>query len=145
MLRQPERRFGLADALILVAAIAIGFALFESTVGPASWPVYYSSRPLLGLSMVIDRRLRIGLPFLAPFTCDLFIICMRTRRPRSRRLRQEPGAVACAVATLAMSLEAVFCLFALPVKMLDNDLSFDIAPLALNMGWAVFGSWAALV
>ena len=89
MSQPTERKFSLGDMMILVAAAALGLLLqrtYLMTPNPHPWA-------LLGGSLY--RWLFESCPFLIP--ASLALVAMRLRRPRpaARRLRREPGLVAC--------------------------------------------------
>ena len=106
------RPFTTADAMTLIAALAIGFAAvrgrWEVDV-EQSWnsehPIYYTAFLLI---------LRSG-PFWLALTIACGVIRLREPHPPFRRLRDQPGAVAC------FAVAAV-----LPVLLLINVVSFAV-------------------
>jgi len=90
-----SRKFGILDAMILVAATAAGCALLRAMSLPR----------LDGLprtAFIAQAGVQAAVPFLVTLTPALFILRLRRPRPRWRRLARQPGMVACCVATLIL-------------------------------------------
>jgi len=101
MPKPPERRLTMADLMILVAATAIGIALTRSVVAAiyteadradsylsVGWyKIYWRTVSGTGLSVA---------------TVTILVLRLRSPRPSLRRLARQPGAMACAAATLNM-------------------------------------------
>jgi hypothetical protein len=106
------RRFTLADAMVLVAATAVGLALaraFSGMVFPTSSSFLYGGAvpgPLPGLAP-LSRRIVLGWPVVAMATLALVGLRLRRPRPPGRRLFAPPGVSACMVAAAVMALEAL--------------------------------------
>jgi hypothetical protein len=90
------RPFGLIDAMLVIAAVALGL-----WVNRNDW---HSFRYLWfgGSYERIQEVLSLVMPHLAAMTMALVAIRMRRPRPPLRRFFRSPGAVACTVATAAL-------------------------------------------
>ncbi|HWE35986.1 MAG TPA: hypothetical protein VG406_05380 [Isosphaeraceae bacterium] len=152
-----DRRFGLADAMILVAAIGVGLALarmMERLTFAYYEVVYYSPFSTVvrddpstrGLFERLVFRSFVLLPaFATSFTWAMLAIRLRAPRPPLRRLARQPGAVACAVATMATAIVAMHCLILTLLNQKYSNYQMNFVPLALDVGWAVSGAWATLL
>ncbi len=90
-----DRRFTLLDAKALVATAALGMA--ASREMHATLPAQFFHRNVIYSTF----------PYLAPTTLVLLALSLRQPRPRTSRLFARPGAIACAVASLALVATAV--------------------------------------
>jgi hypothetical protein len=105
------RKFLLSDAIVLVAATAIGLALvkpYYAVMPPLRWtpPFPFGSR-FLGRMEGVCVCLVLASPFVAAWT--LAILGLRLRRPRAhwRRLVRQPGLVAGLMVALVLILRLV--------------------------------------
>lgn len=80
-----RRGFTLADGMIYIAATAIGLSITRE----------WNNLPAGSL-----HQIALGLPLLATWSVATFLVCLRKPRPDLRRLGRQPGAVACAIATV---------------------------------------------
>jgi hypothetical protein len=114
----PERRFSTVDALVLLAALSLGFAwMFEArtlliSFATADGLLRPPLRPLptffAPLYFVVLRRSLHGLAaFFAPLTLALCMLRLRQPRPSLALCLRRPGTSACAVATIVLLLEVV--------------------------------------
>jgi hypothetical protein len=93
-MRRRCRPFTIADAMILVAAVAIGLATARGTMDYPFWhrlgPTKHAA-PITGFLLVMT----------------LAIVPIRLRRPRPsfRRLMRQPGMAACAAVLLVMGVD----------------------------------------
>jgi hypothetical protein len=94
-----RRRFALLDAMILVAATAVGLAV-------ARWCQSEVYRPA---ELWID----FGSALLAAWTWTGLLFLMRHPRPTLRRLILRPGGAACIASALATSISVLLCLLGL--------------------------------
>lgn len=109
---RQQRRFTLADAMALVAAVAVGLALsrvwtrFEHERIMCTSPLASYTGPLVRLSPVTFWAVQYW-PVVAALSPTL--LALRTRRPRPtwRRLFAPPGVTAYAAATIAIALEGL--------------------------------------
>ncbi|WP_435008098.1 hypothetical protein P12x_005373 [Tundrisphaera lichenicola] len=112
----PRRNFGLADAMILVAASAIGLAatgwLTDGEPLKEAWEIF-STPPQDGwtigniLMMVGLLGITFVVPSLAAWTLACLLMRFRDPRPARRRLVRQPGAMACLIATIVIGLSVV--------------------------------------
>jgi hypothetical protein len=142
---QP-RRFTLLDAMALIAATAVGLFLFRLTS-----PEWSDIRATLGRSDRGMRRFTVlqdagqaVVPFLAAWTVALLLLRLRRPRPRLRRALLQPGAVACAAATVAIAVEATWILSLLAVGSRFVHPSSVFVGYAQQVSFAVLGGWTAL-
>jgi hypothetical protein len=119
-------RVKLADALILIAATAIGFAWF-GYFNRLNFEYDNGHLPLWFHNVVVFVWLMRALPhLLAPVTFSLLILSLRRPRPRLRRLSSQPGTVAAAAVLLAVGVDLVNALF--EEMFLNSKGSFDPLP-----------------
>jgi hypothetical protein len=101
------RPFGLVDAMIMVAALAVGL-----WVNRTDW-LGFASLWYGDAYDRIQRVLSLLTPHVAAATMALVAIRMRRPRPPLRRLLRSPGAVACTVASAAIVLIVCWAVSAL--------------------------------
>lgn len=121
MPRTP-RRFGLLDAMILVAAIAIGltWSRFQSTrpeylvnsfgsitEANAAEVLSLAGRPALATLARIWRWMALSVPCVTTLALGLLVVRLRKPRPRGGRVFLQPGAAACGAVAVAVALEIV--------------------------------------
>ena len=140
----PRRRFQIADAMILIAATAIGLGLTRANL---PGPLPSRGGPIAGYErfLRIQYALNTGGPTLAALTIALLFLRLKKPRPRLRRVFLEPGASACAVATFMMVVMTVLVLaawaagsHAMPVE----NLFMGCASLS---SYAIVGAWLVLL
>ncbi|HEY2158002.1 MAG TPA: hypothetical protein VGH33_20405 [Isosphaeraceae bacterium] len=102
-----ERRFTLLDAMILVAATAVGLAIARRWTEMAEATRLFLSPEdgLLPALAPLTRRVVLGWPVVAMWTLALVALRLRGPRPRAQRLFAPPGMVACVVAAVVMAME----------------------------------------
>ncbi len=99
----PRRRFTLLDAMILVAATAVGYAGVRVTyhimrVNPGEFLQFASVGDFLNLTFVLSL---LAMPVLASWTLTLIPLRLLAPRPRFRRLARQPGFAAAVAPTMA--------------------------------------------
>ncbi len=110
---RPDRRFSLADAMVLVAATAAGFAI--SREGQRSLSALFVDggpgvdslerlKPVLG---PLARGIFAWGPVLTCWALALLALRLRPPRPARRRLFAPPGVAACFLATLLVGFGTV--------------------------------------
>jgi hypothetical protein len=93
-----SRSFGVADAMLVVVAVAIGL-----WVNRMDWPRIQAFRhfdPYDKIGVVLE----VVMPHVAVGTASLLGMRLRQPRPSFRRLARQPGTVACLVSTAALLL-----------------------------------------
>jgi hypothetical protein len=98
--RMHSRSFGVADAMLLVVAVAIALC-----VNRMDWPRIQSFRnfdPYAKIQVILE----VVLPYVAIGTAALLGMRLRQPRPSFRRVAQQPGALACMVSSAALLLIA---------------------------------------
>jgi hypothetical protein len=108
---EPERRLTLFDAMVLVAAVGIGLVLVRASEGRAIRMEHYVSHgvtpPPSPLGQIAREVVRYW-PVVTAATPTLLILRLRRPRPSRWRLFSPPGLVACAAATIATILSALW-------------------------------------
>ena len=169
MPNSARRRFRLLDAMILVAATALGFAITQwighATDGEVSWGALreefrecvdqYTGKVCLG---VTQEAAILGLmtawlimPLAAMWTLALIPIRLLGPRPRLRRLARQPGIVA----TCAAGVTIVFLgLCVMVAALLAEPAVIDLLSVSTSgawfcapmfVGWSVLISWTSLL
>jgi hypothetical protein len=112
MSTSPRRPFNLLDAMVLLAATAVGLAVARAMArklwGSTKLNEPYNSEVL----QQVTRWTVLCLPFLVAWTIAVLLLQMLSRRPRPGPddLLCQPGAAACGAAALAITTEAVIVL-----------------------------------
>ena len=109
-----HRRFTLADSLILIAGLAAGLGLVKATspgVTPGQiWDAFAHPRGGWSLWHAFGITVELGailvIPFVAAWTPACLVVQVTNPRPPWRRLRRQPGFVACLIASV-ISIAAV--------------------------------------
>lgn len=145
--RARPRPFGVGDAMILIAAMAVGtlavrwslpeLADLRSDVARASPP---GMRPFLYIQYAGSAFN----PYLATVTAAWLFIRLRRPHPGWRRLGRQPGFIACAVATAAMAIEAAWIGALLAIGSRFIHVSTIFVGYAQEVSFAVAGGWIAL-
>lgn len=161
---RQARRFTLADAMALVAAVAVGLAVsrvwtrFADERAMYQSRVYATSGPMRPLAPITTRAVQYW-PVVAALSPTLLALRMRRPRPRRRRLFAPPGVTACATATIAIALEGLMRVllilgpypdsFAWEWKELDHIRVLNLALAAIGalssttVGIAVAAAWGS--
>lgn len=165
MPRNP-RRLGLLDAMILVAAVAVGlgWARYQATrsvylinyfgwMSAAGAPLFLAGHPVSATLARIWRWLALSVPCVTTLALGLLIVRLREPRPRGGRVFVQPGAAACGAVAVAATLETV----RLSISLLYQN---GIAGVIANRDWranltaffrpedhgiAVVAAWSALL
>lgn len=144
--RARPRPFGVGDAMILVAAMAVGtLAVRWSLTTLADLRANVA-----GVSPGMRRFLYIQYagsafnPYLGVVTVALLVIRLRPPHPGWRRIGRQPGFVACAVATVAMAIEAVWIGALLAMGSRFIHISTIFVSYAQQVSFAAAGGWIAL-
>jgi hypothetical protein len=152
---EVSRKFGIADGLILIAGIAAGLGCVWSlapdlTPGqiwnelvhpPHGWSLRFALEASAELSLMA------GIPFWAAWTPACLMIQVIPPRARWRRLRRQPGFVACLLASMAIVLAvgSVSPLWSSRGRGIVPGLIEGAAlPGGILCGSSVLWSWAAL-
>jgi hypothetical protein len=155
MREPPCRPFSLLDAMILVAAVAVGFGGTRMLgwgvtpdSGPAS-PLYWSlAHGSIDIAVAC-------LPSLMALTLTFFVIRLRGPRPSLRRVARQPGTVACCAVVLTMT---VYVGQILMMALSFGRIAGVVEPVAdfvknharaeiwtIHAGFAIAGAWLAQV
>ena len=149
----PPRRLNLVDGMILVAGVAVAFALTRErsrSYVPMPAPPWNSSiTPFWGRSIEGSAACsRVAMIWLAVLSPTMLLIRRRRPRPRGSRLWRQPGAVACLAATATVVIELVCWIAAATAERRGFTEFFA----ALTYSWrlppagaAVAGAWLGLL
>ena len=169
MPEDTTRKFGLWDAMVLVAATAVGLAVFPHAFGDLSTYAIRLLKLVSNLSAP-QRDWRDGtvsiyyifaqfagllLPFCSAWSLALILLRLRKPRPALRQIAVQPGEVACGSALLAtvfFSILVGFILVIGPPALLEPDtdswalhrtLLILVGPPLI--GFTVLGAWSTLL
>lgn len=141
-----ERRFGITDIMMLVAAIAVGLTATQMVVPGltprAMWDAFAAlRRQNMTIKDGIGTAVEIGAVLVLPSfaACTLCSLLVRLRRPRPTRHRfvRQPGAMACMVAALCMVV--VGAIGSAIWVMAPDDSRAAVAPYTVLFGTVVLG------
>lgn len=153
-----RRRFGIRDGLLVVAGLAAGLALVKATtphdVSPekirdaflrpeGGWTVGW------GLSFALDLCVVFAIPAVVGWTPACLLLQLTGRRPPFRRLRRQPGFVACLVSTVVVAAATcvALALIACGVRALHQERDRRVMEMILGgaiAGNGVLWSWTAM-
>jgi hypothetical protein len=140
------RKASLADSLILIAAIAVGFAMSRSVL----------QDPLMRWDL-LDNISRVGVvsrivTFVALiFTISYFPIRLRRPRPPLSEIFRQPGMIACSTVVLSIAFGFLLLLPQLPSILFGNVypqtplsrlVGFTVGP--MTFAHAIAGAWLTL-
>jgi hypothetical protein len=142
----PPRKFSLADAMVLIAAIALGFCLVRLTSPPGSdiWSSLSMAKGGMSTFVMIQNAGQLVGPFLVTLTFALLMLRLRRPRPHLRRVLSQPGSTACIAATIAIVVEIVWIGSLLAVGSRFIHLSTVFVSYAQQVSFAVLGGWTVL-
>src|SRR5689334_5341933 len=147
------RSFTLADAMILVAATAVGFGV-DRIPGWILLPELGSrgnaGSRAFAYAQVIGLIQLGSVPFLTAWTVALLLIRLRRPRPVLRRCLREPGMVGCCAASVGILVNALWVLGLALAYAPEPTTDFfyrgnDVNVYAVHVAFAVIGSWVSLV
>jgi hypothetical protein len=150
MLSTTSRKFRVSDAMILVAAFALGWVLAR---GPtASYRhFWYEGRPttfVVKLCVAFMTDIVLTYPWAATAGIAIVILRLLPPRPPLRRVLRLPGSVACLVASLCLPFALGHLARELyqPWTTIDPDLAqrWFWRNYAQKCAMAVLGAWLAL-
>jgi hypothetical protein len=151
MPRQSNRRFLISDAMILIAATAVGIALTRAVLpGFEAFSSGFGGAPSMRRYFLIEYALNAILPPVVSLTIAVLFLRLRQPRPRLRRVFLQPGAAACATATLAfmVAIVLIMSLWAAGSTLVHTYNVFvasgQIASYTIMGGWLVLilsGRW----
>ena len=149
MREPPCRSFTISDAMVLVAATAVGMAgnRWAGWSIPLRLPAA-ESRSLRFAALIEEAELAC-LPMLAAWTMAFLFIRLRRPRTSHRRLVRQPGMLACYSALLGMAIFAVWILIMLGLhSVTPNGYWFlrggNFISNAERIGFLVIGAWFAM-
>lgn len=148
----PERRWGLSDLAILIAATAAGMVVVRSVVAinlPAMMPD--PRDPTSRWSIAIIVAMNLTAPVLLALSLALLVIRLRPPRPPLQLLAEDPGFVALAVVALTLAYRLIH--FGMRLFAGRNDdpslagthLVWLLSNVAYEVGWNIGVAWFILV
>lgn len=148
MNRRPDRRFTIADGMVLVAAVAVGSLLWRAYLPGHARMMQFRSR--LGTDGAFGRAMSWlsapGSCLVVPLMAATLLLRLRRPRPRWRRIVRQPGFAACAAAMASLAPGLAWWLSIRHRPGFQRPGSFDQTWLSLLhwTGPAVVSGWAAL-
>lgn len=144
--RARPRPFGVGDAMILVAAMAVGtLAIRWSLTTLADLRADVAGvNPGMRRFLYVQYAGSAFNPYLAAVTVALLVIRLRRPHPGWRRVARQPGFIACAVATAAMAIEAAWIGALLAMGSGFIHVTTIFVGYAQQVSFAVVGGWIAL-
>jgi hypothetical protein len=144
----PERRFSLADAMVLVAATVPGLMLLRSAVALGSFSLSPNPQAPRGRIFIHELSVSNGC-ILGSLTFAVLVLSFHRPRPNLREVIGRPGFVACAAVMAASLLPLVHFVIGvttLTATGLKVDLYFNNTMLWLvnSAGPMIIGAWIAL-
>lgn len=138
------RRFTILDAMLLVAAAACGIAVERATDYDLNARLVRAGT--LGGHIVahLDYAQSKYLPFAVTGTIALMVARLVPPRASFPRLSRQPGAVACFVATLTISILAAWVVSVHFFKPARYHRPFSLWLYSLYVSFAVIGGWSSL-
>jgi hypothetical protein len=147
---KPVRRFNLGDAMILIAATAVGLGLMRTF----AFEVIRDQRPInprldtFGSRVVMQVALAavVLTPLLAMLSVAVLILRLRRPRPLLRKLTRQPGMVASLAATIGVVLGLVVFLAYVYRVLIGDFESFGEGVImgAFPIAYAVAAAWGVL-
>jgi hypothetical protein len=138
------RRFSVLDAMILVAATALGLGGIRGC-SPEFYSYQYTPIPsppwLRWLAVVLSNWAFYLSPLPAAWTLAALVLRLRSPRPPLRRLMRQPGTVAGVAATILILIGVVHYLLDLHNPSL-HDVPFEYTSFSLGSG--VVAAWSVL-
>lgn len=148
MSENPQRRFSLADAMVLVAAMAPGLILLRTAVALDLFNLVPNPKAPPGRDFINSLSVS-SASILSSLTLATLVLSFHKPRPNLREVMRLPGFVAC-VAVMAASLlplvHFVIGVTTLSATGLNVALYFNntLARLTLSAGEMIIGAWIAL-
>jgi hypothetical protein len=141
----PKRRFQISDAMILIAATAVGLGITRALLPDfENFGMRGTSSPELNRFFRIMYLLNAIGPTLVVWTIAVLVLGLIKPRRRLRRLFRQPGAAACASATVAIAILTVLVL----VLWIRGSAAASIPTLFSGYGqivsYAILGGWLIL-
>jgi hypothetical protein len=144
---EMPRRFTVGDAMILVAAAAVGTLAIRGTLPDlSSLESQLNTAPSPGMRRFLTLQFGLSavIPYLATLTPAVVIMRLRQPRPSLRRVGRQPGSIACTVATVAMAIEALWIASLLARGSGCINASTVFVGYAQQVSFAVVGGWVTL-
>jgi hypothetical protein len=130
---RPRRSFTLLDAMVLVAATAIGLAAARGLHKPiwSMTSMSVESGLYSAISLAVARWIVIALPMAWAWTITLSLLGLRGFQTGRRAPLILPGSAACGAATIAMAIEMINLLAVLSAIVIWGGMSRP------RMGWLI--------
>jgi hypothetical protein len=148
----PGRQFTFLDAIVLIAATAIGVALSREpwSILAGNWPalIDHGMDHWSIILEVLEEAPAVVEPSLLAWSTAVFLLGLRPPRPRFRRLTRQPGWVACGLSLFPLVVHGVIFLSLLPIRgwpAFFNHSYLLGTWLGVEVGAAVVGAWLVLL
>jgi hypothetical protein len=143
-----QRRFSLADAMVLVAATAPGFILLRTAVSLGLFNLSPNPKAPPGREFINSLAVS-SASILGSLTLAVLVLSFHRPRPNLREVIGRPGFVACVAVVAASFLPLVHFVIGattLSATGLNIALYFNntLARLTLSAGQMIIGAWIAL-
>jgi hypothetical protein len=155
MAKKPARKLTVSDALVMIAAFAIGLGWSKFYQVHVNWEGPLGSRSIGPFHEFLElaNGWMLGLPyFLAVLSLGLLLLRLRGRPVgRIRCAGRSPGAVAGLAVLISVSLDVLHALVVFPVGIIEDGFErsyYDLLYMQIsgqNAGLAVAVAWALLV
>jgi hypothetical protein len=133
--------------MILVAAAAVGTLAIRGTLPDLSTlesDLNRAPSPGMRHFQAVQFGLSAVIPYLATLTPAMLVVRLRQPRPSLRRVGRQPGMIACAAATVAMAIEALWIASLLGRGSGFIQTSTVFVGYAQQVSFTVVGGWVAL-
>ncbi len=143
MPKPSKRRFLISDAMVLIAATAVGIALTKAIM-PDFTALSLSAGGALSRFLQIEYVLNCVVPTLFAWTIALLLLRLRQPRPRRGRVFLQPGAAACAAAIIASTVSAglTMVIWAMGSRIIHF---YNVVSATHVAGYAILGAWLVLI
>jgi hypothetical protein len=157
----PLRRLTLLDAMILIAATAIGaqsIHVIWSLLNVSHLASPLDNRPFLGVLVRAPHAISAAVPLIAAWTVALPALWICQPCPPFHRLVLQPGMAACTAATLALAISALYRIAEVaahavslgqPLSFGDRgiwaSISLDLIQRPSGVGIAVAAVWSWMI
>ncbi|HEV3167857.1 MAG TPA: hypothetical protein VGZ22_27900 [Isosphaeraceae bacterium] len=140
-MQAPGRKFNLIEAIIVIAALACGFALARMGLS-ASFPLARVPSQIR-LSFMVQYILTVVCSCLSTLTFAQLVLMLRSTRARTQEILQQPGTAACAVAAVIIfsSVAASVVNAGLPVTIIPRSFALLSIPVGMGVGTVWLMMW----
>jgi hypothetical protein len=138
----PCRRFTISDAILLVAATAVGLSQVRGILGDLG--TFHWGRWKVAQFDYARSLIDVVVPILAVWTIAFLPIRLRRPRPGLRVLVRQPGVTACYAALIPLLILLAWVALIPPFIPVEPDVPLAIVQNSEAMVSAVLGAWLIL-